>query len=228
MDGQPGYGFLPSSLWSTDQWIDDWISLSLPSGLADSYPSSPYGLVVRLYEVETGQVVLIRRLGDLNRRVGDLQFAETKPSFSEPSISHETDAVYADAIELLGYDQERLGDTLNLALYWRALEDGSDNLYHFIHLIDPSSGDIIAQHDSMPQFDTYPTSQWTAGEIIVDSVVFDLSELPAGPYQLAIGLYRDLGLDSGPDRFERLFATDRTGDRLPGDRFLSPDSILAR
>ncbi|HET6446336.1 MAG TPA: 6-pyruvoyl-tetrahydropterin synthase-related protein [candidate division Zixibacteria bacterium] len=228
IDGQPGYGFLPSSLWSADQWIDDWISLSLPSGLAESNPSSPYALVVRLYEVETGQVVLIRRLGELIWRADDLQFDETRPSFSEPTISHESDVVYADSIELLGYDQVRLGDTLNLALYWLALEDGSDDFYHFVHLIDPSTGDIIAQHDGMPQFDTYPTSQWTAGEIIVDPVVFDLRELAPGPYQLAIGLYRDLGLDSGPVRFERLYATDGVGNPLPGDRFLSPDDFLAR
>lgn len=225
-DGQPGYGFLPSSLWQKGQWIDDWLSLPLPADLEVLNPSSPYALVVRLYDVESGEVVLIQRLGELNWRGDSLEFAETEASFVVPEIGEKADVAFGDVIKLGGYDHVVSEDTLNLVLYWQALEDGHENYYHFIHLIDPISGEIMAQHDSMPRFDTYPTSQWSMGEVVFDPAGFDLSEIKPGSYQLAIGLYRDLGAGSGPARFQRLTAIDGEGRQLPDNRYVLPGEVI--
>jgi hypothetical protein len=113
-----------------------------------------------------------------------------------PEIGEKADITFGDVIKLEGYDHVVSEDTLNLVLYWQAQEEGLENYYHFVHLIDPISGEIMAQHDSMPRFDTYPTSQWSMGEVVFDPAVFDLSKIPPGSYQLAIGLYEDLGLSA--------------------------------
>jgi hypothetical protein len=226
LDGQPGYGFLPSSLWSEGQWVDDWMSLSIPSELEASNPGSPYALVVRLYEVDTGEVVLIQRLGEMNWRGAALKFAEIKPSFEMPETGQESDVTFEDRIKLGGYDLNVMEDTLNLVLHWQALAEGFEDYSHFVHLIDPENGQNVAQHDSMPRFDTYPTSQWSKGEVVLDPAVIDLSNIPAGIYKLAVGLYKDLGVGSGPDRFQRLTAVDGTGSRLSDDRFFLPGNVI--
>ncbi len=53
---QPGYGFLPSTSWPADTWVNDWLSIPLPP------EAPPYYLVVRLYE-QDGAVRLTRRVG---------------------------------------------------------------------------------------------------------------------------------------------------------------------
>jgi hypothetical protein len=225
-DGQPGYGFLPSSLWQKGQWTDDWISLPLPADIETMSLNSPYALVVRLYEVDTGEVALVQRLGELNWRGENLNFDEKEASFVAPDIGEIADVTFGDVVRLGGYDQFVSEDTLTLVLYWKALEEGLENYYHFIHLIDPISGEIMAQHDSMPRFDTYPTSQWSLGEVVLDPAEFDLGELTTGSYQLAVGLYKDLGVGQGITRFQRLVAVDGEGSHLPDNRFFLPDDVI--
>jgi hypothetical protein len=225
-DSQPGYGFLPSSLWETGQWMDDWISLPTSPGLKESNENAPYTLVVRLYDAATGQVALIRRLGELDWRGEQLLFAQTEPSFMKPSISDEVEISFGDQIRLLGYHQVVSNDQLNLLLYWQALAEGMDDYYQFVHLIDPVSGEILAQHDGMPRFETYPTSQWSEGEIVSDPADIDLTDIPPGSYQLAIGLYQKLVEDSCVDCLRRLIAVDGDGNQLPDDRFILPEPII--
>jgi hypothetical protein len=61
--------------------------------------------------------------------------------------------------------------------------------------LDPS-GQVIAQADPLagqaagPEGEDYFTSQWDPGELISNDVVINIpSDAPAGPYQLAFGLY---------------------------------------
>ncbi len=60
-DTQPGYGFLPSSGWPANEWVNDWLTVPIPA-----LENAPYALVAYLYDVETGQIVLTRRLGELD------------------------------------------------------------------------------------------------------------------------------------------------------------------
>ena len=108
----------------------------------------------------------------------------------------EIEVSFGEQIKLLGYDEVVTGDQLNLVLHWQALVDGLDDYYQFAHLIDPVSGEIFAQHDGIPRFETYPTSQWSAGEFVSDPTFIDLTDIPPGSYQIAIGLYQRLVEDS--------------------------------
>ncbi|NIR65139.1 MAG: hypothetical protein GWN61_12920, partial [candidate division Zixibacteria bacterium] len=79
-------------------------------------------------------------------------------------------ATFEGLIHLESYEIEQSADFLNLTLSWHALADIQEDFSHFVHLVDPETGNIVAQHDSMPRNDTYPTSQWDRNEIVVDPV----------------------------------------------------------
>ena len=87
----------------------------------------------------------------------------------------------------------------------------------FVHLLD-AGGNIVAQSDGAPAGDSYPTGQWVAGEVVSDTVTFDLSALPPGDYRLATGFY------APTEGLPRLDAATLDGP-LPDGRFLLPETI---
>lgn len=214
-DSQPGYGFQPSSGWPPGEWVDDWLALPLPADPPIRAASEPYALVVRLYDVETGVPVLVRRLGQMVWREDRLVFGPVEPLTTLPQDIVPMSAIFDDSVELRGYTLTRVAGSLDLTLYWQALMPLSEDLRHFVHLVDPGSGEIVAQHDSMPAQNSYPTSQWSAGEIVADGLRLDVREVPPGDYQLVIGLYRKPG-----DEIVRLPGVDSSGRPLADDRLL--------
>jgi hypothetical protein len=104
------------------------------------------------------------------------------------------------------------GDELRVALYWRAEAKPEQDYTVFVHVLN-SDGELVAQHDSMPQDGTWPTTQWPAGSLIIDTHVVPLpADLLPGTYHVKVGLY-----------------TWQTGERLPlyrsnGEEF--PESAL--
>jgi hypothetical protein len=223
-DGQPGYGFLPSSGWLPGQWIDDWLALPLSSEVTVS-DCDPCTLVVQLYDVETEVPSLIRRLGDFSWIEDDLVFNPIQPVFDIPEEVESVSVVFDEKIELRGFALDHAQDQLALILYWKGLVELEDDYNHFVHLVDPVNGGILAQHDSMPRQDSYPTSQWSADEIVADPLTLDLADVPDGDYQLLVGLYRNLG---DGERFSRLPAADKEGLELAEDQFTLPVQIIVK
>ena len=81
------------------------------------------------------------------------------------------------------------GGRLRLSLYWQA--DGpTDTPYTvFTHLMGPD-GRLYGQWDNPPVRGTYPTTDWSPGESIVDQYEIPLMpDAPAGEYHLVVGLY---------------------------------------
>jgi len=213
-DGQPGYGYLPSSGWPAGEWVNDWLALPLPdrSSLSDD---EPLALVARLYDVETGETVLTRRLGEIEAET--LLFRLTEPVYILPENIEPLAVDFENLVGLRGYTMDQKDGLFELTLYWEALQDGQEDLFHFVHLVDPQTGEIIAQHDSMPQGNSYPTSQWSAGEIIADSMTLNISEPAMEDYLVFVGLYRHVG-----GTFPRLTAVDDRGLPILDDRFMLP------
>lgn len=194
-DAQPGYGFLPTTTWQADQWADDWVNLAWVTDddgniLDDGV--GPYVLTASLYSAESGDFIFTRRLGELDWQNGDLHFTPTEPQFALPDAITPLDATLGDRFALRGYDVTQAADRLDVTLYWEALAADSAEYSHFVHLLD-ANGTVIAQHDAMPRYDTYPTSQWSVGEIVSDPAFIELIDVPPGTYQLVAGLYQDLG-----------------------------------
>jgi hypothetical protein len=105
----------------------------------------------------------------------------------------------------------RPGQTLAYTLHWQAIDSITQDYTVFNHLLD-AEGNMIAQQDSMPQQNQYPTSLWDSGEIVVDPRAIPLPKrLEPGVYTLRVGLYES---ETG----QRLRLENRTKDfvDLPG------------
>jgi len=164
-------------------------------------------------------------LGEIVLTSDELSFRDNQRSFDVPAKIDPIQADYGvDAgdpiIGLRGYQVVKGSSELDVTLYWQALLAGSEDYYHFAHLVDPVTGQIVAQHDSMPMNGTYPTSQWAEGEIVADRIALDISQVPAGDYELALGLYR---ISDGS--FPRLIVVDEQGIQLPADRLTLPEIV---
>jgi hypothetical protein len=220
-DGQPGYGFMPSSGWAPGQWVDEWLGLPLPADWPADDPADPLALVVHLYDVETGTTMLTRRLGQLVWQEGRLALQASEPDLPIPEGTSPAGAIFDTTIALRGYTLDRSDDALKVTLFWEALADVAEDYYHFVHLVDPTSGEVLRQHDTMPRNNSYPTSQWSPGEIVADPATIDLAEVSPGDYIVFVGLYRNLG-----NAYPRLPAYDSEGLPLPDNRFPLPDRLL--
>lgn len=206
LDTQPGFGFLPSSGWSAGTWTPDWLALGLP----ELDPSETYPLVVQLYDVAASEIpVLTRRLGVVAAKDGVWGFQVNEPNFDLPegivtetatsststgsvtdSTGSVTEVVFGDEIKLLGYELSQSEADTTVTLYWQALVNGQADYTRFVQLLslEPNQPPL-AQNDSYPVFNNYPTSQWLAGEVVADEVVLSLADVPPGEYQLVVGFY---------------------------------------
>ncbi|HOU41294.1 MAG TPA: hypothetical protein PK829_08505, partial [Promineifilum sp.] len=217
LDAQPGYGFQPSTLWAAGQWTADWLALRLP----DAASAGAYPLVMRLYDAGSGQTVLTRRVGMAEWAGGAWIARLHEPNFVLPGGLRPAAATFSGdgraLIDLRGYQLAQDGGALRLTLIWQAATGAPGDFTRFVHLLN-SAGAIVAQSDGAPAGDSYPTGQWVAGEVVSDTVTFDLSVLPPGEYRLATGFY------APSEGLPRLDATTPAGP-LPDGRVLLPEAI---
>jgi len=110
-----------------------------------------------------------------------------------PPMEYPLLANLGNMVQLFGYDlsTDRLkpGDTLQLTLYWQALNKIETNYTVFTHLLDKDNH-IWGQKDNWPVNNTHPTTKWAKGEIVVDryDIIVD-RDAPPGEYTLEIGMY---------------------------------------
>jgi hypothetical protein len=85
-------------------------------------------------------------------------------------------------------------------MYWRADSSPDSNYTVFTHLLDTNETVLINADHAPPK----PTSGWIPGEIISDSIEFEIdSGLSPGWYDLEIGLY-----DASDPAYPRLVLDD--------------------
>ncbi|MCP5095229.1 MAG: hypothetical protein GY943_06735 [Chloroflexi bacterium] len=113
-------------------------------------------------------------------RVHEFELAE----FANP-----IDAQFSDEILLQGYDLETAGGTVDVTLYWQALQPMTHSYTVFMHVID-ADGQLVAQHDGLPMQGNVPTTCWVSGEMIADKHTLDLPENVDGQLSFVTGLYR--------------------------------------
>ena len=131
---------------------------------------------------------------------------------AEPQVT--TNYTWDDAISLRGYDLSYLNDgSLAIHPYWQALRRMDISLTNYFHLINPESGQIVAQADVIPRGWTYPTNWWEQGEVVEDRVMLSLEEVPPGEYELYVGWY---DIDTG----QRVPVHSQNGDPVPDNSIL--------
>jgi hypothetical protein len=88
-----------------------------------------------------------------------------------------------------GHNVSNLQSPISLTLYWRSETPLPLDYTTFVHLRN-AAGETVAQKDQPPLNGAYPTSLWDPGEIIADEITVSWpAKLPAGKYQLVVGLY---------------------------------------
>jgi len=153
-------------------------------------PPGRYDLTLALFPISDDTTA------ERSTTVGAIEVRPLERSFTTPPLEHEADAVFSDALALLGYALHREADTLRLTFHWQALRR-MENYKVFVHLYDAQSGALITQHDTVPREWTYPTNWWEAGEVVSDEIALSLEGVPTGVYRIGVGVYE-------PDTMERL------------------------
>jgi hypothetical protein len=128
---------------------------------------------------------------------GPLIALHSGPAFDLPPGISPLDVQLGDAFELAGFSY---GDAdfypatvVPLTLYWRALQTPAHDYSVSLRLFDEAGQEIIRADSQHPVLGTYPTSRWTAGEVVGDHYEFQLpGDLPPGAYQWGAILYRTL------------------------------------
>jgi hypothetical protein len=162
-------------------------------------PPGEYSLTLALFAISDDVAI------EKSARIGTIDVQPLERSFTAPALEHRTDAVFGDALVLLGYGLDQEAGTLDLTLHWQALRR-LEYYKVFVHLYDAQSGALVAQHDTAPRGWTYPTNWWESGEVVSDEIALSLEGVPAGVYRIGVGVY-------DPDTLERLPV--QTQDNVP-------------
>ncbi len=178
-----------TSRWKPGQVVTTYHRLpSRPATLPDRYR-----LYLTLYDPETKRpVASVDEVGTpLGRQLvlGDLEIGRPwRQSAVEPTTPLHSVRL-APALELVGYDlnRERFspGETMDLALYWHALEEISQDYAVTVQLVG-GGGEVAAAWAQEP---AYPTSRWRAGDLWCNWHTLRIApDLASGEYQLVVGL----------------------------------------
>ncbi|HEY85873.1 MAG TPA: hypothetical protein G4N96_12275 [Chloroflexi bacterium] len=122
---------------------------------------------------------------------GDLLYVARSNTIIDPDYPLSVNL--GDKIRFLGYSLYpaaiRPNQALTLVLYWEALDSGDVDYTIFTQLRDQDNTTYLSA-DHQPFEGAAPTSKWRAGSVLKDVVKFQLpSDLPAGQYRLALGMY---------------------------------------
>jgi hypothetical protein len=195
----------PPTEWRPGDLLEEWYTLPT----ADDMPSGDVALTLMLVG-EGGDPIL-----DDPLEIASVWIQAVEPSFEMPPDIDKRDTVkLEDKVALLGYAMESVvkpGEEVEVTLYWQAQREMDISYKVFVHLYDDEGG-ILTQRDRLPGLGERPTSTWERGEILVDRYYVPTgSDVPAGRYQLAVGLYE-------PQTGQRLAAFGSDGQRLAQDR----------
>jgi hypothetical protein len=174
--GPPAAGAYPFTLWRTGEVVRDRVDARIPR---DARPGR-YALEVWLDDQRVAAP-------------GEVEIVELERNFALPEPTRPAQATLGGRVALLGYDlgETRAGQPLSIRLYWRALAEMDEDYTAFVHLIDRSTGALVAQSDAMPGGGTWPTSLWVVDQVIDDAhTLSPPADLPPGDYLLRAGLYR--------------------------------------
>jgi 4-amino-4-deoxy-L-arabinose transferase-like glycosyltransferase len=190
----PGLGRYPTTIWQPGYVFCDMVQISVEEDLAKTLL---YKVEIALLDLENderlpafdanGNPIPVLFVDNVR-----LESLESKEPFVAPA------GAGGSPVQLAAFDLVTtwtIGETNGLTLQWGVSRPVDKEYQVFVHLRDPSNGEIIAQADGPPLDGWYPTSRWTAGEIVVDDRDFPFPpNFPAGTYDLVVGLY---DLDSG-------------------------------
>jgi hypothetical protein len=199
-DTYPGVGSYPTSLWQVGGVIKDTYGMYV---LPESKAPSRFRVDVGVYDRSIGEGLpafdgdghplhgVIVAQGKVTTRQEPRYSGGTPVAFD---LAQPFDSAQDKQVSLTGYKigktEVKAGETIKLALYWRAQKKMAEDYTVFVHLVD-EEGTLWGQHDSQPVNGYYPTSFWDQDEVVKDEHAFVVSEdAPLGKYRIEVGMYR--------------------------------------
>jgi hypothetical protein len=168
--------------WQTGQAVP----MNFRFNLGEDITPGAYRLMVGWFDLNS-QTYVLTQSGEELVPVARLKSPMLPVAFDPNTL---ISATFGNAIRLNGYSVEDVPGNLSLALQWEALSQPQADYTRFTHIVN-EAGEIVAQADSQPVQNTYPTGIWSEGEVVLDS--YDIP-VPSGQYDVYIGLYQ---LDTG-------------------------------
>ncbi len=195
-DRVPVGSLLPTSDWVVGQVLPDAWNLAVPWGA----PPGDYTLQLTLYDPFTQKKLTVpggvdgtrARLGRIQIVRGPTAHLSAVADLLEALPGH---AVFDGALALASYqltpERVRPGDTIHAELMWHALGAPHENQVGFFQMLD-ERGRLWAAQESPPIDGRYPTSQWAAGEYVLDPRELVVpADAPDGRYHVIVGWYRE-------------------------------------
>lgn len=134
--------------------------------------------------------------------VGPLIYLGTEPQRRAPANITRLDINFEDELELVGYRAQvfpqktpggaQAGPILQVMFYWRARKKIEWDYALSLRLLDAGGQEIFKQDALHPVLSSYPTSLWTAGEVVGDFYELPLP-LQGRPVSLQVLPYRSAG-----------------------------------
>ena len=190
-DGGPLNGLHPTTHWVEGEIISDPRELVLPQDM----PEGRYRLQAGMYLPETMEHLPV--LGAEGQLVGDAAILDyVRVERGSPGLPVPEQAAsfsFDGTVSLWGYDltpqMAEPGDTVKIALCWRAERQMEEDYTVFVHLVD-EEGTIWGQQDNEPEGGFYHTSFWDVGESLTDQYELAIDQsTPPGEYRIEIGMY---------------------------------------
>jgi hypothetical protein len=153
-------------------------------------------------------------------------FGYLQPAYARPDLTFENNANNATFFEPITFepfvqlsnatvDKTKVvpGDFIELTMQWNVLDKPFGDFYFFAHLIDTTTGELIAQRDTQPATGKFPMSQWGKEDTFSDVIKLQVPETAhPGTANLVIGFY-------APTEGYRLAVYDSAGNGL-GDSYM--------
>ena len=178
IDTQPGYGFLPTSMWRPGELVTDRYTLELPEGTP---PRNDYEIEVLLYDAAT-----LASVGDplLQKNVA-LTLYSRRP-VNSPALAHFGSEMALATLDVPA-QHEQGQPTLNVSTGWLATAAQSANRIARWTLYDAQGTPVMTQTCDLVT--SSPSSAWPAGAYVVGQARLNIpNTLSAGTYRLGVTL----------------------------------------
>jgi hypothetical protein len=180
-DTQPGYGYLPTSMWHPGEWIFDDLELKIPEGIA---PGN-YQIRIITYlqaTMENGGEI------DIPIRLVKPTLYDLRNSCCEQTRKGATILCQNSGIALLGIDSPEIvttGENLSLIAEWNAVSTPTADITAEWALVNPDN-EIISSVDR-PLAVGSDTSSWPLHTWVLNTVNLSIDPLlTPGTYQLQV------------------------------------------
>ncbi len=192
-------GGAPTTTWRPHEYDVDRHHIEIPAGT----PPGDYWLAIGLYNPRNGARLTredAQRGEPLDRiLIGPIHIrkAVSAPSLDQLGIQQALEKKWPTGLTLLGFALEReslpADDFLRVALFWRADAPSLAAMHMHLRLID-AQGQELASQSSEPSNNRYPTTRWSAGELVRDNrALWIPRSVPNGSYRLQLKLDSDEG-----------------------------------